>query len=163
MTNTVKYIIRAVKYFFYFTFLMIIIMCVLVLAHVVEGNIETMFRDGYKSLWQIVVMFACVAAIYPIFGFVKKMALIPGEPSENRDGIIKYMEDRGYKLETEHDGRMTFRNRSIVNRISRMCEDRITLTPTLGGFEVEGLRKDTIRIIYGLENAFRHKTEDDNQ
>ena len=46
MTNTVKYIIRAVKYFFYFTFLMIIIMCVLVLAHVVEGNIETMFRDG---------------------------------------------------------------------------------------------------------------------
>lgn len=163
MTNSVKYIIRAVKYFFYFTFLMIIIMCVLVLAHVVEGNIETMFRDGYKSLWQIAGMFACVAAIYPIFGFVKKMALIPGEPSENRDGIIKYMEDRGYKLETENDGRMTFRNRSIVNRISRMCEDRITLTPTLGGFEVEGLRKDTIRIIYGLENAFRHKTEDDNQ
>ena len=149
MTNSVKYIVRAVKYFFYFTFLMIIIMCVLVLAHVVEGNIETMFRDGYKSLWQIAGMFACVAAIYPIFGFVKKMALIP--------------EDRGDKLETEHDGRMTFRNRSIVNRISRMCEDRITLTPTLGGFEVEGLRKDTIRIIYGLENAFRHKTEDDNQ
>ena len=48
MTNTVKYIIRAVKYFFYFTFLMLIIMCVLVLAHVVEGNRETMFRDGYK-------------------------------------------------------------------------------------------------------------------
>ncbi len=40
MTNTVKYIIRAVKYFFYFTFLMIIIMCVLVLAHVVEGKID---------------------------------------------------------------------------------------------------------------------------
>ena len=74
MTNTVKYIIRAVKYFFYFTFLMIIIMCVLVLAHVVEGNIETMFRDGYKSLWQKAGMFACVAAIYPIYGFVKKMA-----------------------------------------------------------------------------------------
>ena len=39
-----------------------------------------------------------------------------------------------------------------------MLEDRITLTRTLGGFEVEGLRKDTIRIIYGLENALR-KTE----
>ena len=40
MTNSVKYIVRAVKYFFYFTFLMIIIMCVLVLAHVVEGRIQ---------------------------------------------------------------------------------------------------------------------------
>lgn len=49
MTNTVKYIIRAVKYFFYFTFLMIIIMCVLVLAHVVGGK----YRDHVPGRLQI--------------------------------------------------------------------------------------------------------------
>ena len=55
---------------------------------------------------------------------------------------------------------MTFRNRSILNRITRMMEDRITFTRTLGGFELEGLRKDTIRVIYGLENALRNQSDD---
>ena len=103
-------------------------------------------------------MFAAISSVYPIFGFVKKEALIPGEYAEVRDGVVKYMEDKGYRLEKEEGENLTFRNRSFLNRLSRMLEDRITLNRTLGGFEVEGLRKDTIRIIYGLENAMR-KTE----
>ena len=145
MNKAVKYIIRAIKYFFYFTILLIIILAVLILAHVVDGNIETMFRDGYNSLWQIAIMFAAVSAVYPVFGFVKKDAMVPGEYSENR----------GYRLEKEDGENMSFRSRSLLNRISRMCEDRITFTRTLGGFTLEGLRKDTIRLIYGLENAMR--------
>ena len=70
------------------------------------------------------------------------------------------MENRGYKLESEKGENMTFRNRSILNRITRMMEDRITFTRTLGGFELEGLRKDTIRVIYGLENALRNSSDD---
>lgn len=158
MSSVLKYIVRAVKYFFYFTILLIIIMTVLVLAHVLDGNISTMFRNGYDSLWQIALMFAAISSVYPIFGFVKKEALIPGEYAEVRDGVVKYMEDKGYRLEKEEGENLTFRNRSFLNRLSRMLEDRITLTRTLGGFEVEGLRKDAIRIIYGLENALR-KTE----
>ena len=53
MDKAMKYIVRAIKYFFYFSILLIIILSVLVLAHVVDGNIETMFRNGYNSLWQI--------------------------------------------------------------------------------------------------------------
>ena len=37
--------------------------------------------DGNAAAAHIAYMFTEVAAIYPIFGFVKKMALIPGEPS----------------------------------------------------------------------------------
>lgn len=155
MTPALKYIVRAIKYFFYFSFIMIIIMSVLVLAHVVDGNIETMFRDGYNSLWEIGLMFAAVSAIYPMFGFVKKSTAIPGEFSEIRPTIVKYMESKGYKLEREEGENMTFRNRMFLNKLSRMYEDRITFTRELGGFSIEGLRKDTIRIIYGLENAFR--------
>ena len=65
------------------------------------------------------------------------------------------MESKGYKIEHEEGENMTFRNRLFINKLSRMYEDRITFTRELGGFSVEGLRKDTIRIIYGLENAFR--------
>lgn len=154
MNKAMKYIVRAIKYFFYFSILLIIILSVLVLAHVVDGNIETMFRNGYNSLWQIGLMFAAVAAVYPVFGFVKKEAVIPGEYAEIRKGVIDYMENHGYRLESENGENMTFRNRSLLNRITRMMEDRITFTRTLGGFELEGLRKDTIRVIYGLETPY---------
>lgn len=155
MNKTAKYIVRAVKYFFYFSFLLVIFMTILVCAHVVDGNIETMFRGGYNSLLQIGLMFACVAAVYPIFGFVRKSAIIPGDFREIRQGIIDAMEERGYRLESEDGENMTFRNGSFLNRLTRMFEDRITFTRELGGFCLEGLRKDTIRIVYGLENRFR--------
>ncbi len=155
MNPVLKYIVRAIKYFFYFAILLTIILSILVLAHVIDNDISTMFRNGYDSLWQIAIMFAAVSAVYPVFGFTKKDVVIPGEYNEVRYGVVKFMESRGYKLETEKDGNMTFRLRSVLNRITRMAEDRITLKRSLGGFEIEGLRKDAIRLVYGLENAFR--------
>ena len=160
MNKAAKYIIRAVKYFFYFSFLLIIFMSILVCAHVVDGNIETMFRGGYNSLLQIALMFACVAAVYPVFGFVKKSAAIPGDFNEIRNELINAMEERGYRLESEDGEDMTFRNKSFLNRLTRMFEDRITFTRELGGYSLEGLRKDTIRIIYGLENRFRRNGDE---
>lgn len=159
MSAALKYIVRAVKYFFYFSLILIIILTILSVAGVIDGNVETMFRNGYDSVWQIALMFALVSSVYPIFGFVKKGTLIPGEYGEIRDGVVEFMESRGYRLEKEEGESLSFRNRSVLNRISRMLEDRITFTRTLGGFTVEGLRKDTIRIVYGLENAFRSKEE----
>ena len=55
-----KYFIRAVKYFFYFTILFVIIMAALVFIGVVKADVSLMFRDGYKSLWQIALLFAFV-------------------------------------------------------------------------------------------------------
>lgn len=159
MNKVMKYAVRAVKYFFYFSILLAILMTVLVFAHVIDGNIETMFRDGYRSLLQIALMFAAVSAVYPVFGFVRKDTVIPGEYGEIRGKVINFMENRGYRLEKEEGENMTFRNRQFINRLSRMFEDRITFTRTLGGFNIEGLRKDTIRIIYGLENSLRDSGE----
>lgn len=156
MKSTLKYIVRAIKYFFYFSILLIVILAILVFAHIIDGNIETMFRNGYDSLWQIAIMFACVSAIYPIFGFMKKSTSIPGEYSDIRGKVVEYMENHGYKLESEEGENLTFRRRSILNKLTRMYEDRITLTRELGGFQVEGLRKDAIRVIFGLEHAFRN-------
>ena len=154
-----KYIVRAVKYFFYFCILLSAMLAILSVAHVIEGTVEGMFREGYDSLIKIAIMFACVSAVYPLFGFMKKEALIPGEYGEIRDRIIKYMESRGYRLESERDEDMTFRSRSAVTRLLRMFEDRITLTRRVTGFDVEGLRKDVVRIVYGLESALRRPEE----
>ena len=66
------------------------------------------------------------------------------------------MEERGYRLESEDGETMKFRSRAVLNRIVRVWEDRITITKTLGGFEVEGLSRDVARIVPALEYRFRN-------
>ena len=155
-----KYFVRAVKYFFYFTILFAVIMAALVFIGAVPSDVGKMFRDGYKSLWQIALLFAFVAAFYPRFGFIKRSAMIKGEYSDIRGGIIEYMEARGYRLESENGENLTFRLRSKFSAIAKMLEDRITMTRELGGFEVEGLTKEVVRIVGGLEYKFRTLDEE---
>ena len=153
--KNMKYLVRAIKYFFYFAIILAVILGVLVLIGFVEPHPEQLLRNGWKSLWQIAALFAVVSAVYPRFGFVRRSLMIPGEYSELRTGIIDYMESRGYRLDREEGENLTFRLRSTFNALTRMLEDRITLTRSFGGFEVEGITKDVVRVIYGLENRFR--------
>lgn len=155
-----KYLVRAVKYFFYFTFLFVVIMVVLVFIGAAKPDVSLMFRDGYKSLWQIALLFALVSAFYPKFGFIKRSAVINGEYSDIRGGIIEYMEARGYRLESEDGENLTFRLRSKFSALFKMFEDRISLTREPGGFEVEGLTKEVVRIVGGMEYKFRSLDEE---
>lgn len=151
-----KYIVRAVKYFIYICVLVTIILLVLVLTHFVSSDINVMFKEGWRSVAKILVVFAGIAAIYPLFGYRKLLAGVLGELAGLRDGVVKCMEERGYRLESEDSETMTFRSRSVLNRIFRVWEDRITVTKTLGGFEVEGLSRDVARIVPALEYRFRN-------
>lgn len=155
MTKAVKYIVRAVKYFFYFSILLAVLLWVLVFANVLDGNIETMFKDGYNSLWKIALLFAAVSAVYPVFGFMKRDTFMPGEHCDLKPGIVKFMEGRGYRLEKEEGENLTFRNRNFLYRMFRMCEDRITFTRIFRGYSIEGLRKDVVRLISGLEHYMK--------
>ena len=155
-----RYLVRAIKYFFYFVFLLIVLMAILVLLNFASADPATMFKNGYDSLWQIALMFACVAAVYPMFGYLQKDLCLDGEYADIRDPLVAYMNKRGYVLEVEEDENLCFRFKSMVNRISRMLEDRITFTRQAGGFRVEGLRKDVVRVVHGVEYSFRHPGED---
>ena len=146
-----KYLIRSVKYFVYICVFVFIALLVLVLLGFVSSDIDVMFQQGWKSVGYIALMFAVVAAFYPMFGFKKRLAGALGDFADLRPGALAYMEEHGYVLESENDQVMTFRYRSFINRLFRMFEDRITLEKTLGGLEVEGLTRDVTRIVYGLE------------
>lgn len=156
-----KYIVRAIKYFFYYIIILAIVMTALVLLDLVKADPAVMFKDGWKSIGEILVLFGVVAALYPKFGFTKRRALVPGEYSQVRQGVIDYMDTRGYRLETEEGENMTFRLRSKANAITRMLEDRITMVHSIDGFELEGLAKDIARIVGGLEYKFR--VQDDTE
>lgn len=146
-----RYIIRAIKYFFYFVIIVALILLVLSLSGMISNDPEMIFRNGYDSYWQIAVMFAVVAAFYPMFGFYRKTVLIPGEFSEIKATIVKAMEERGYVLENTDGENMTFRSKSLWGKIRGMFEDRITFTRRMTGYEIEGLRRDIVRLSYYLE------------
>ena len=149
-----KYFVRAVKYFIYFSLLTTLIVGALVLIGAVEGNIDYIFEGGWDSIWKIAVFFAAVSAIYPKLGFIRREVPVEKDWNEVRSGILEFFADRRYVIETETPDQVTFRLRGISGRLPKMYEDRITLTRTAGGFELEGLRKDVIRLASGLEHRF---------
>ena len=55
-----KYLVRAVKYFFYFAFLSTVIILALVLIGAVEGDINSIFEGGYSALWKIALFYLAV-------------------------------------------------------------------------------------------------------
>ena len=151
-----KYIVRAVKYFISICVFITFFILILALLGFVSSDVNTMFSQGWKSVGYIAIMFAVVSAVYPLFGYKKRLAGVLGDFADLRPGVLSYMEDHGYTLESEDDEKMTFRSRSLLRRIFRVWEDRITIEKTLGGFDVEGLTRDVSPIVYGLEYKFRN-------
>lgn len=149
-----KYIIRAVKYFLYISIIVIVLLSILVILGFVSSDVNIMFRNGWKSVGLIAIMFACVSAFYPKFGYCSRLATIPGDPAESRSGIISYMESRKYVLTSEKDGKMKFNRKSALQRAVKVWEDTITMEPSLGGYYVEGLSRDVAPIVYGLNFKF---------
>lgn len=147
-----KYLIRSVKYFFYFAILTTLIILALVLIGAVEGNIEGIFEDGYNSLWKIAVFFALVAAVYPKFGFVRRQI----ETSEDWDTVKEkakaYFSEKPFVVESETTDCISFRRRDTIGRLTKMCEDRITVSKADEGYFMEGLRKDVFLYSSGLLN-----------
>lgn len=151
--GVMKYLIRSVKYFIYLVVIISLILAILVLIGAAEADISTMFRNGYNALWQIAILFAVIAAIYPKFGFITRDVIMTGTLVENTDRVRNYMASREYVLESENGNVLTYRHRGFISRLTRMFEDRITITLLEGGgATVEGLRKDAFRIAAGIEN-----------
>ena len=68
-----KYLIRSVKYFFYFSIVCSLIITILVLIGAVEGNVNAIFEEGYKSVFKIAIFFLLVASVYPKLGFINRV------------------------------------------------------------------------------------------
>ena len=147
-----KYTIRAIKYFFYFSIITTAIVLALVLIGAVEGDINEIFEGGYKALWKIAAFFAVIAAVYPKVGFIRREVPLRREWAEVREDTISYFRDRRYILESENGDTVTFRCKDVASRVSKMYEDRITLKVTPEGYEMEGLRKDVVRLAAGWEH-----------
>lgn len=146
-----KYLVRAVKYFFYLMVILTLIIVALIALKVVESDISKIFVNGYDSLWQIALLMAVFAAFYPRFGFSTRTARILGSDEEVVPNVIKVMEDHGYQLEKRDGADMTFRKRGALSRAFKMWEDRLTFTRRASGYDIEGLTRDLARVVAAVE------------
>ena len=150
-----RYIIRAFKYFIQITVIMTVVIAALMLLGLVSRDIGVAFRQGWKSIGYILLMFAGVSAVYPYFGYARRSVDLKGSFAEIRDGIVEVMKARGYVLEKEEGEHLSFRLSSPAARLARLWEDRLTFTRELGGYSVEGLNKDLVRVVNALRYRFR--------
>lgn len=155
-----KYLIRSVKYFFYFAALTAIIIFVLVFIGAVEGDINDILKDGVNSIWKMIAFFVLVAAIYPKFGFVTRKLNTTADWDTVKATAEAYFQEKPFKLESKTEDCMTFRRRDIISRLTKMGEDRISICRTDDGFILEGLRKEIFLYATGLEYSLPKEEEE---
>lgn len=146
-----KYLIRSIKYFFYLAFTLALIIFALVAFKVVEWDPENFFVNGYDSYWQIALMMALFAALYPKMGFATRKVTAAGEFSSLEGKIDAVMQEHGYELESRENASLHYRKKSRAARIPDMWEDGITISPCLGGMELEGLTRRLPKLVSAIE------------
>ena len=144
------YIRRALKYFLQITFIFVVIIAILMLTGMVSKDVAVAFRNGWTSLGYIAIAFGVMSAAYPYFGYGKRKVTVAGDPAEHWAAIEEAMKLRGYVQEVSPEGQRSYHLASPVSRLARLWEDRITITPVLGGFEAEGLVRDLARVVSTL-------------
>ena len=155
-----KHLRRSLKYFIQTCILCVLIFAVLMLAGIVSKDISVLFKHGWNSVWFVLALFGVMALVYPFFGYQKRKIHVNGDPALARNGIVEAMKIRGYVLASEQDGVLKFHLSSPVNRVFRLWEDTVTLAPVLGGWEAEGLSRDLVRVVGGIEYYFRNREND---
>ena len=147
-----KHIRRAVKYFIQVVVIFTVIIGALMLLGLVSSDVNVAFRNGWHSIGYIAGVFFVVSLVYPFFGYTKRTIRAKGEPSDIRKAVEESMQQRGYVFEKEEGGSMKYRLASPVARGFRLWEDTITITPSLGVIEAEGLTRDLARVAMSLDH-----------
>lgn len=150
-----KYLVRSIKYFFYFAFFTTLVLFALVFLNMADSNLESNFAGGSADFLKIGLFYAAVAAVYPKLAFINRKLYIDASADMQAE-LILFFQDYRYVLESQTEDTMTFRIKGVGPRLIKMCEDRITITRTLDGYYMEGLRKDVLRFASGIEYRFHN-------
>ncbi len=123
-----KYLTRAIKYFIFLMVLVTLVVVLMILFGFVGTDINSIFRGGYNSVWQIALIFLVIALIYPRIGFGSRTFTIRAKDwDEARSHVFMCMGEHSYKLESDNGKTLTFRKKLIFSKLAKFLEDRITI------------------------------------
>lgn len=147
-----KYIRRAAKYFVQLLVILSLIIAILMVAKIVDSDISQIFVNGYDSLWQIALLMAAFAVMYPRLGYARREAIIAGPDEEVYPVLDRVMTAHGYAREQRADGLVCYRKAAFGDRLTRLWEDRITVDRIATGFGLEGYNRDVVRLVNGIRD-----------
>lgn len=142
---------RAVKYMVRLLVLVFALIAVMVATGMArtgaDGNLADVFMTPKALLlFAIIVLWSLV---YPKLGFIRQPLRMDFNAGKER--IQKVFSDNGFVLVEQKDNEMIFRMSSPLRRTLALWEDRIVVSATDGGIEMEGMRKEVARIEFRLQ------------
>lgn len=154
-----KYIIRAVKYFFYIGIIFSLLVSIMFYtSEVPEGTtVLDLFKEG--AWWKILLFFVVFSAVYPSIGYQKKEIYSNGNWNEKKKEIKSLFENANFILKEETPTSMTFILKNKLLRLIKTYEDTIVLDYSNEPATISGLRKDTLRFSRSIERIMRMDEE----
>ena len=162
-----RYFIRSVKY--------LILLCVLYVAlewlmlffapdatieGLTLGEVLNYRLEHDRGMW-LVVAFVGLAALYPLFGFMK-MRLDNCNYERDAIRLENAMRTFGFKLKEDRGNVKIYGADSILRRALLMFEDEIEVHIFESGIELRGLRRTVARVGYQL-SAYIHNSRFEEQ
>ena len=146
-----RYLIRAVKYFFAFCVLYVGVVWLSILTQkgmdisVWDSISATMATERGRMLALAVV---ALSAAYPFFGFVKRS--VRWNMATDADRLVEIFAAAGFALKEQGDGKMVFKANNILDRLVMLFEDEIVVEQQGEQITLDGIRRGVAKVIYRL-------------
>ena len=146
-----RYLIRAVKYFFAFCVLYVGVVWLSILTQkgmdisVWDSISATMATERGRMLALAVV---ALSAAYPFFGFVKRS--VKWDMATDADRLVEIFAAAGFALKLKDEGKMIFKANNILDRLVMLFEDEIVVEQQGEQITLSGIRRGVAKVIYRL-------------
>lgn len=146
-----RYLIRAVKYFFAFCVLYVGVVWLSILTQkgmdisVWDSISATMATERGRMLALAVV---ALSAAYPFFGFVKRS--VKWDMATEADRLVEIFAAAGFALKLKSEGKMVFKANNILDRLVMLFEDEIVVEQQGEQIILDGIRRGVAKVIYRL-------------
>ena len=146
-----RYLIRAVKYFFAFCVLYVGVVWLSILTQkgmdisVWDSISATMATERGRMLALAVV---ALSAAYPFFGFVKRS--VKWNMATDADRLVEIFAAAGFALKEQGEGKMVFKANNILDRLVMLFEDEIVVEQQGEQLTLDGIRRGVAKVIYRL-------------
>lgn len=146
-----RYLIRAVKYFFAFCVLYVGVVWLSILTQkgmdisVWDSISATMATERGRMLALAVVV---LSAAYPFFGFIKRS--VKWNMATDADRLVEIFAAAGFALKLKSEGKMVFKANNILDRLVMLFEDEIVVEQQGEQITLSGIRRGVAKVIYRL-------------
>ena len=146
-----RYLIRAVKYFFAFCVLYVGVVWLSILTQkgmdisVWDSISATMATERGRMLALAVV---ALSAAYPFFGFIKRS--VKWDMATDADRLVEIFAAAGFALKEQGEGKMIFKANNILDRLVMLFEDEIVVEQQGEQITLDGIRRGVAKVIYRL-------------